>query len=230
MKKSQLKSIVAAFLTGSCLTAPASTVITFFDFETEVPSWFSFAQNGAAVATVQVIPGVGGTDGLSTRVISDPGTFAGGGVGGAAGPIDLVGGGVTAGGFTLAQFDNIRIQFDVNIPVGQAISVRVEAGNGGFGERVDLVGSIAGTGAFQTISVDATTGSAAQKTTMVNFMNTGSATGIKFVYGIANQSAVPAGTDFVFDNFRVTYVPEPSSVMALTLVGALGLVRRRRQG
>lgn len=208
--------------------APAAITLTSLTFETDVPAWFSFAQVGANIATIQVISGAGGTDGIASRIVANPGTFAGGGLGSATGPINLATAGITPGNVTVAAIDNIRVKFDVNIPVGQSINIRLEPGNAGFDQRVDLGTVIAGTGSFQTINLDASLGAPAQKTTLTGSMNTANATGLKFVYSINNQDLVPAGTNFVFDNLEITYVPEPSSAMVLTLTGLASLARRRR--
>lgn len=199
------------------------------DFEADEFGFFSFAQNGANITTIQTITGAGGTDGIATRVTADPGTFAGGGIGGSGGPFDTAVAGFIGGAVTTADFDTITGSFDVNMPVGQQIAIRIEPGNAGFPERADLGVTIDGTGAFQTVTFDTLSVDPGQRTTFLNALNGGNETNLKFIFQINNQGGA-VGSDFIFDNLALNAgaVPEPTSgVLALT--GSLMLLRRRRK-
>lgn len=226
---------ITTLITGLALaaipaTSPAAS-IGLIDFDAGTSGFFSFAQNGANIATIHPATGLGGTNGIATSVTADPGTFAGGGLGDTGNnQFDLSLAGFIPGSITLANFDTIAGSFDVNLPIGQSISIRLEPVNGSFPERVDLGVTIPGTGAFQNVTFDAASApDGAQKNTLINTLNGGSATGLKFVFQINNQAG-SVGSDFVFDNIELTAgaIPEPSS-FALALGGALMLLGRRKR-
>ncbi|MDB4419063.1 hypothetical protein N9291_00495 [bacterium] len=212
------------------MSLPASAVsIGLLDFESEETGFFSFAENAANISTIQVISGFGGTDGIATRVSADLGSYAGGGIGGADGPFNLSAAGILGGSVSLSDVNSIQGSFDVNIPVGQSISLRLEPGNGGYNERADLDVTVNGTGAFQNVTFDASVSDEAQKTTLINHLNGSSVTGLKFIFAINNQAGA-IGSDFIFDNLELTAgtaVADPSSAL-LSGLALLGLVRRKR--
>jgi hypothetical protein len=228
--QTKITNLLAASLLIACApAASAATSIGLLTFEANVPGFFSFAENAPSISTIQIAPGVGGTDGIATRVLSDPGSYAGGGIGDATNPFNLSAAGIVGGAVTVADFNNLRGSFDVNLPIGKAISIRLEPGNGGYNERVDLGVTVNGTGAFQNVSFSAALApSTAQKTTFVNTLNSTSATGLKFVFQIDNQAA-SVGSDFVFDNLELNVVPEPSAAMLAALCGTVLSLRRRRR-
>ncbi|MGC6425967.1 MAG: hypothetical protein ACON5H_03100 [Akkermansiaceae bacterium] len=149
-------------------------------------------------------------------------------MGDANGPFSLGNAGILGGTVTTELFDSISGSFDVNIPVGQSISLRLEPGNGGYNERVDLGVTVDGTGGFQNVTFNAADATdASQKTTFVNTLNSTDGLGIKFVFQINNQAGA-VGSDFVFDNLTLTSaVPEPSTAL-FSVVALLGLTRRKR--
>ena len=227
--KKRLSSILAIGLIASANSALSATSIGLVTFDTATEGFFSFAQNAASIATIYPATGVGGTAGISTSVSADPGTFAGGGLGDAGNnQFDLSIAGISPGAVTLADIDNIVGSVDVNLPVGQQIAIRLEPGNGGFNERLELGVTIDGTGAFQNISFDAASApDASQKTTFINTLNGGSVTNLKFIFQINNQAGA-VGSDFTFDNIGLEVIPEPSTSASLLLGGVLVLLRRRR--
>ena len=226
MKKTHIKTLLTTSLAFAAIPATSSAVsIGLIDFEAGPTGFFTFAQNGASIATIHPTTGAGGSQGVAARVSSDPGSYAGGGLS----QFDLSLAGINGGSVTVEDFDTIAGSFDVNIPVGQSISFRLEPANGAYSERVEL-DTVSGTGAFQTINFNAASApNGAQKTTLVNHLNGDSATGLKFIFSISNQSG-SVGSDFVFDNIELTAgpIPEPSS-FALGLAGMMMLLGRRKR-
>lgn len=223
MKKLFIHSL--ALLTAPVISAAS---LGMLDFEADEPGFFSFAQNAAGVTTIQVIGGANGTDGVATRVLSNPGDYAGGGIGDATSPFNLGNAGILGGNVTTDIFNTISGSFDVNIPVGQSISIRLEPGNGGYDQRVDLGVTVNGTGAFQNVTFDVVGADSAQKTTLVNHLNGGNVLGLKFIYAINNQAGA-VNSDFIFDNIELTSsIPEPSSALLAACGLFTGLIRRKR--
>jgi len=231
MTKNTIPTLVTGLAFAAIPATSSAVSIGLVDFEAGATGFFSFAENNANIATIHPALGAGGSVGVATSVSADPGTFAGGGLGDTGNnQFDLSLAGFTAGSITVADFDTIAGSFDVNIPSGQSISIRLEPVNGSFPERVDLGVTIPGTGAYQNIVFDAASApDGTQKTTLVNTLNSGSATGLKFIFQI-NDQAGAVGSDFVFDNIELTAgaVPEPSS-FALGLAGMMMLLGRRKR-
>ena len=227
MKKTHFKTLLTTSLAFAAIPATSSAVsIGLIDFEAGPTGFFAFAENGGSIATIHPTTGAGASVGVAARVNSDPGSYAGGGLS----QFDLSLAGIDGGSVTVEDFDTIAGSFDVNVPVGQSINFRLEPANGGYGQRVELGNTISGTGAFQTIIFNAASASnGAQKTTLVNHLNDDSATGLKFIFQINNQSG-SVGSDFVFDNIELTAgpIPEPSS-FALGLAGMMMLLGRRKR-
>ena len=226
MKQTHARTLLITSLAFTAIPATSSAVsIGLIDFEAGPTGFFAFAEVGGSIATIHPTTGAGASVGVAARVNSDPGSYAGGGLS----QFDLSLAGINGGSVTVEDFDTIAGSFDVNVPVGQSISFRLEPANGGYGQRVEL-DTVSGTGAFETIIFNAASASnGAQKTTLVNHLNGDSATGLKFIFQINNQSG-SVGSDFVFDNIELTAgpIPEPSS-FALGLAGMMMLLGRRKR-
>jgi hypothetical protein len=226
MKKTHARTLLTTSLAFAAIPATSSAVsIGLIDFEAGPTGFFAFAEVGGSIAAIHPTTGAGASVGVAARVNSDPGSYAGGGLS----QFDLSLAGINGGSVTVEDFDTIAGSFDVNVPVGQSISFRLEPANGGYGQRVEL-DTVSGTGAFETIIFNAASASnGAQKTTLVNHLNGDSATGLKFIFQINNQSG-SVGSDFVFDNIELTAgpIPEPSS-FALGLAGMMMLLGRRKR-
>lgn len=229
MKTKNIVVLCALVLTSAAVPANAAISLGQLTFEGTSSPFFVFAQNETSILSVYGVPGTNGTLGVAARVTGSPGSFAGGGAGGPAGPFDLATAGVSAGQVTLETVNAIRGSFDVLVPVGQAITLRLEPGNGGFNDRIDLGGTITGTGSFQAVAFDVSlSANNTQKGSFVSALNMGNSTGVRFVFGINNQAGA-VGSDFVFDNLQLNVVPEPSSVMTLAAAGLALTLRRRRK-
>ena len=226
MKQTHARTLLITSLAFTAIPATSSAVsIGLIDFEAGPTGFFAFAEVGGSIATIHPTTGAGASVGVAARVNSDPGSYAGGGLS----QFDLSLAGINGGSVTVEDFDTIAGSFDVNVPVGQSISFRLEPANGAYGQRVEL-DTVSGTGAFETIIFNAASASnGAQKTTLVNHLNGDSATGLKFIFQINNQSG-SVGSDFVFDNIELTAgpIPEPSS-FALGLAGMMMLLGRRKR-
>ena len=226
MKKTHARTLLTTSLAFAAIPATSSAVsIGLIDFEAGPTGFFAFAEVGGSIAAIHPTTGAGASVGVAARVNSDPGSYAGGGLS----QFDLSLAGINGGSVTVEDFDTIAGSFDVNVPVGQSISFRLEPANGGYGQRVEL-DTVSGTGAFETIIFNAASASnGAQKTTLVNHLNGDSATGLKFIFQINNQSG-SVGSDFVFDNIELTAgpIPEPSS-FAMGLAGMMMLLGRRKR-
>lgn len=226
MKKTHARTLLITSLAFTAIPATSSAVsIGLIDFEAGPTGFFAFAEVGGSIAAIHPTTGAGASVGVAARVNSDPGSYAGGGLS----QFDLSLAGINGGSVTVEDFDTIAGSFDVNVPVGQSISFRLEPANGAYGQRVEL-DTVSGTGAFETIIFNAASASnGAQKTTLVNHLNGDSATGLKFIFQINNQSG-SVGSDFVFDNIELTAgpIPEPSS-FALGLAGMMMLLGRRKR-
>jgi len=226
MKKTHARTLLTTSLAFAAIPATSSAVsIGLIDFEAGPTGFFAFAEVGGSIAAIHPTTGAGASVGVAARVNSDPGSYAGGGLS----QFDLSLAGINGGSVTVEDFDTIAGSFDVNVPVGQSISFRLEPANGGYGQRVEL-DTVSGTGAFETIIFNAASASnGPQKTTLVNHLNGDSATGLKFIFQINNQSG-SVGSDFVFDNIELTAgpIPEPSS-FALGLAGMMMLLGRRKR-
>jgi len=226
MKKTHARTLLTTSLAFAAIPATSSAVsIGLIDFEAGPTGFFAFAEVGGSIAAIHPTTGAGASVGVAARVNSDPGSYAGGGLS----QFDLSLAGINGGSVTVEDFDTIAGSFDVNVPVGQSISFRLEPANGGYGQRVEL-DTVSGTGAFETIIFNAASASnGPQKTTLVNHLNGDSATGLKFIFQINNQSG-SVGSDFVFDNIELTAgpIPEPSS-FTLGLAGMMMLLGRRKR-
>ncbi len=226
MKKTHTVAPLIISLAIAAIPATSSAAsIGLIDFEAGPTGFFTFAQDGASIATIHPTTGAGASAGVAARVNSDPGSYAGGGLS----QFDLSLAGINGGSVTVEDFDTIAGSFDVNIPVGQSISFRLEPANGGYNERVEL-DTVSGTGAFETIIFNAASAAnGAQRNILVNHLNGASATGLKFIFQINNQSG-SVGSDFIFDNIELTAgpIPEPSS-FALGLAGMMMLLGRRKR-
>lgn len=226
-----LKPLITGFALAAVPATSSAASIGLIDFESDAAGFFTFAQNAANVSTVHPAVGTDGSRGVAASVSADPGSYAGAGLGNTTNnQFDLSRAGFVGGSLSVADFDTIAGNFDVNIPVGQSLSIRIEPVNGGYNERVDLGVTIPGTGEFQNIAFDAASASDAnQKTTFVNTLNGASATGLKFIFSINNQTGA-VGSQFVFDNieFSAGAVPEPSSFV-LALSGVMMLLGRRKR-
>lgn len=226
MRKTHTKTLLITSLAFAAIPATSSAVsIGLVDFEAGPTGFFAFAEVGGSIATIHPTTGAGASVGVAARVNSDPGSYAGGGLS----QFDLSLAGINGGSVTVEDFDTIAGSFDVNVPVGQSISFRLEPANGGYGERVEL-DTIPGIGDFEKIIFNAASASnGAQKNTLVNHLNGASATGLKFIFQINNQSG-SVGSDFIFDNIELTAgpIPEPSS-FALSLAGLMMLLGRRKR-
>jgi len=226
MRKTHTKTLLITSLAFAAIPATSSAVsIGLVDFEAGPTGFFAFAEVGGSIATIHPTTGAGASVGVAARVNSDPGSYAGGGLS----QFDLSLAGISGGSVTVEDFDTIAGSFDVNVPVGQSISFRLEPANGGYGERVEL-DTIPGIGDFEKIIFNAASASnGAQKNTLVNHLNGASATGLKFIFQINNQSG-SVGSDFIFDNIELTAgpIPEPSS-FALSLAGLMMLLGRRKR-
>lgn len=226
MKKTHTVAPLITSLAIAAIPATSSAAsIGLVDFEAGPTGFFAFAEVAGSIATIHPTTGAEASLGVAARVTSDPGSYAGGGLS----QFDLSLAGISGGSITVEDFDTIAGSFDVNIPVGQSISFRLEPANGGYGERVEL-DTIPGIGDFEKIIFNAASASnGAQKNTLVNHLNDASATGLKFIFQINNQSD-SVGSDFVFDNIELTAgpIPEPSS-FALGLAGMMMLLGRRKR-